>query len=72
MDELKQIAESKEVDIKSGSVPRAVVREALSKHLLAKLVIEPIEPEDKNLYNAEYEHKKDVWSHKCIKDFMLS
>ena len=35
-------------------------------------MVDPIEPDNKHLYNAEYEHRKDVWAHKCVKDFMMS
>ena len=49
---------------------RSLVREALTLHLFPRLVIQPKEPTD-GLYNVEHEHRKEVWGHKCVKDFLL-
>ena len=54
-----------------GSIPRALVREALSRYLWPKIVIDPVKPGNENLYNAEYEHKKEVFGNKAIKDFII-
>ena len=34
-------------------------------------MIDPIKPSDEHLYNAEYEHKKEVFGHKAVKDFIM-
>ena len=49
---------------------RSVLRKALSLYLTEKLVIDPINPND-GLFNAAYEHKKEVWAHKAVKDFLI-
>ena len=35
------------------------------------IVIDPFKPPDEHLYNAEYEHKKEVFGHKVAKDFIM-
>ena len=52
-------------------IPVAVVREALSQYVFPLIEIDPVKPGDAHLYNAEYEHKKEVFGHKAIKDFMM-
>jgi hypothetical protein len=47
------------------------VREGLVKFIYPKLVIDPVKPRDEHLYNAEYEHRKEVFGHKFIKDFII-
>ena len=42
----------------------------MAKYIFPKIVIDPIKPSD-NLYNAEYEHKKEVFGHKVAKDFII-
>ena len=49
---------------------RSDLRAALSLYLTEKLVIDPIKPND-GLFNAAYEHKKEVWAHKAVKDFLM-
>ena len=51
--------------------PIAVVREALSQYLFPLVEIDPVKPGDAHLYNAEYEHKKEVFGHKAVKDFII-
>ncbi len=53
------------------NIPVAVVREALSQYVFPLIEIDPVKPGDAHLYNAEYEHKKEVFGHKAIKDFMM-
>ena len=50
---------------------RTLVREALSKYIFPRLVIDPVKPGDEHLYNAEYEHRKEVFGHKFVKDFII-
>jgi hypothetical protein len=47
------------------------VREALSQYVFPLIEIDPVKPGDAHLYNAEYEHKKEVFGHKAIKDFIM-
>ena len=49
---------------------RTIVREALTNYLWPKLIIEPKHPTD-GMYHAEHEHRKEVWGHKCVKDFII-
>lgn len=70
--DLDQLSKSLLIEPKNGVYERHIVREALTKHLQLRLVVDPIEPHNKHLYNAEYEHRKDVWAHKCVKDFIFS
>jgi len=49
---------------------RQLAREALAKYIFPRLVLDPVKPGD-NLYNAEYEHKKEVFAHKFAKDFIM-
>ena len=50
---------------------RTLVREALAKYIFPKLELDPVRPGDPSLYNAEYEHKKEVFGHKFAKDFIM-
>lgn len=50
---------------------RAVVREALAQYAWPKIVIDPIKPGNENLYDAHYEHVKQVFGHKFVKDFII-
>ena len=50
---------------------RTLVREALAKYIFPRLVLDPVRPGDPSLYNAEYEHKKEVFGHKLAKDFIM-
>lgn len=50
---------------------KTLVRECLAKYLYPLIVIDPIKPGDEHLYNAEYEHKKEVFGHKVTKDFIM-
>ena len=43
----------------------------MAKYIFPKIVIDPIKPPDEHLYNAEYEHKKEVFGHKAVKDFII-
>ena len=53
------------------NVPAAVVREALAQYLYPRVEIDPVKPGDAHLYNAEYEHKKEVFGLKAVKDFIM-
>ena len=53
------------------NIPIAVVREALAQYLFPRVEIDPVKPGDAHLYNAEYEHKKEVWGLKAVKDFIM-
>ena len=54
-----------------SAISRVIVREYLSKYFFPKILIDPIKPGDEHLYNAEYEHKKEVFGHKAIKDYIM-
>ena len=40
--------------------------------MFPKLVIDPVKPLHDHLYDSAYEHKKEVWGHKGVKDFIIS
>ena len=54
-----------------ANIPVAVVREALAQYLFPRVEIDPVKPGDAHLYNAEYEHKKEVFGLKAVKDFIF-
>ena len=58
-------------DIDTDLIKREIVREGLSTYLWPLIVISPVKPGN-SLYDAEYEHKKEVWGHKAIKDFIIT
>jgi hypothetical protein len=60
-----------DLDNQNVQFDRSVVREALTKYIFPLLVIDPVKPGNENLYNAEYEHRKEVFGHKFIKDFII-
>lgn len=70
--ELEEI-ESKNETKKSvdGMHKKAVVREALALYVWPKIIIEPISPGNPDLYDAHYEHVKQVFGHKFVKDFII-
>ena len=70
--EMLKIANISAKDGEENSFPRSQIRQALTKHLLNVLVVDPVKPDNAHLYNAAYEHKKEVWAHKAIKDFIIS
>ena len=47
-----------------------MVREALTMYMWPRMIIDPKHPTN-GLYDVEHEHRKEVWGHKCVKDFML-
>ena len=49
---------------------RALVREALAKYIFPLIKIDAKHPSS-NLFDAEYEHKKEVFGHKLAKDFII-
>ena len=53
------------------NLPVAIVREALAQYLFPRVEIDPVKPGDAHLYNAEYEHKKEVFGLKAVKDFIF-
>ena len=55
----------------NGQHKRSVIREALTLYTFPKIVLDPIRPANENLYDAEYEHKKEVFGHKFVKDFII-
>ena len=60
-----------EADKQEKEYPIAVVREALAQYIFPLVEIDPVKPGDAHLYNAEYEHKKEVFGHKAVKDFII-
>ena len=60
-----------EADNEEKEYPIAVVREALAQYIFPLVEIDPVKPGDAHLYNAEYEHKKEVFGHKAVKDFVI-
>ena len=54
-----------------GKHKRSVVREALVKYTWPKIVIDPIKPGNPALFDSSYEHIKQVFGHKFIKDFII-
>ena len=70
--ELVQLANITAPEAEDIKFPRVQVREALTKYVITQLIIDPVRPAQVHLYNAEYEHKKEVWAHKAIKDFLMS
>ena len=70
---MKQLEESKQIkkDDTDGTLhDRVNVREALTMYMWPKMIIDPKHPTN-GLYDVEHEHRKEVWGHKCVKDFML-
>ena len=37
-----------------------------------RFVIDPVKPGADHLYDATYEHRKEVWANKGVKDFLIS
>ena len=65
-------SECQDINKDSGDTfSKAVVRECLAKYLFPRIVVDPIKPSNENLYNAEYEHRKEVFGHKAAKDFII-
>ena len=69
LEALENKNESKKAE--NGMHQRAVVREALVSYVWPKIVIEPIQPGNPQLYDAHYEHVKQVFGHKFVKDFII-
>lgn len=71
LEKLEQSNTSKSATGQGNLHKRAVVREALVTYIWPKIIIDPIYPGNPHLYDSAYEHAKQVFGHKFIKDFII-